>query len=490
LEEYVIGLDLGTQQIKILIVDREGNIVYNDTEVHPLPFSLQIGWAEQHPTDWWNTLIKLTKKIKKILLKKVVAIGFSVQRSAVIPIDRRGIPLRPAITWMDFRTPSPEKEPKLASKILWIKENEPEIYDKAYKFVDAHAWLAMKLTGNAVSSHSSLPRELINPEKFDYNYEIIDFLNIREKVPDLLPPGEVLGYITKTASEETGLPEGLPVVVGAGDKQCETLGTGCIRPNMAMVSCGTAATIGKISFKFVKSPHFIVKVSAIPGAWNPEAGNAGFSLYSWFIKQFGIKGRKGLPPEEIMDAMAAKVRPGAEGLILLPHCQLVWPGGDIYQRGAILGWSISHTSGHFYRMLLEGIAYNLRVHMENMEKALGQRIEEIRVCGGGARSNLTARIFADIFGKPVVKTLPDNLVSYAGAMGAAIDAAKGGGLYKSVGDAANNMVHPKDSILPNNNIHEFYNKLYEVFKEIEPSVRELHVKLVKYSSLINQPNFG
>ena len=322
-KSYIIAIDSGTQSIRAVLFDRHGTQIALEQADYEPYFSLSPGWAEQRTEDYWTKLCLVCKGLMAkidIDLRQVCGIGLTSQRNTVIPMDKDGNALRPGIIWLDQRTvanvPPLGKLSKLAiklagqtdalryaqknSKFLWIKQNEPEIYRKTHKFVQASGFFARKLTGEFRDSYGMISG--IYP--FDYKALrlygrvmsfIYDALGIEKKqCVDLYPPDKVLGYVTAQAAQETGLPEGMPVVVAAGDKQCELLGAGAIDPSIAEISFGTGTAMEVITRKYISDGQlrFFTWPAAVPKAWNIE-----MFITAWFLDgnvvQAGVRPTRG-----------------------------------------------------------------------------------------------------------------------------------------------------------------------------------------------------
>jgi len=494
MENFVVGIDCGTQKVKVVVVDESGNIVVRGSAAYEPPIYPKPGWVEQNPEEWWIKLCNLTKATlgkSGISPRSLVACGVSTHRFTKIAVNNRGKPLRNAILWLDARevpTQWEESDPNVLSpsdlfylsceKILWMKKYEPEIFLRAHKFLGLSSYVAYRLTGNFVdSSSSAFADEFLDLGKNDWDPKKLGMFGIpREKLADLVPPGSLLGHVSKNAADDSGLPHGLPVIAGAGDKMCEGLGIGVTKPNMASVSCGTLTTVQTISKNYLPQDEFLTLSSAVPRMWNSESSTGGFSIISWYLRQLnwvldGSSDKENKAKEKNLDELAAKVKPGASGLLVLPHFHSFYPGWKYFTKGAIIGLSISLEVPQMYRGFIEGIALGVRKSIEGFEKTFG-RIKEARICGGGASSDFVGKVFSDSLGIPVCRTESKENIEYAGAKGAAIDAAKGGGLYDSVVEAAENMVHVKERIEPDSEIHKSYSRLFEVYGKAYQSLQE------------------
>jgi sugar (pentulose or hexulose) kinase len=281
------------------------------------------------------------------------------------------------------------------------------------------------------------------------------------------------------------VPRGLPVIIGAGDKQSELLGAGATTSNVAEVSYGTAAVIELLSSKYVthRMMDFFTWGAAIPKHWALEGFvGRGYWMISWFKKEFckyeeGEALKLGVTPEDILDKQTSDIPPGSMGLILQPY----WHPreNDPLSKGAIIGFSGAHTRDHIYRAVIEGIAYELRRLGELIAKSSGNRISELRVGGGGSRSDEIMQITADVFGLPTRRMHTGNL----SALGAAIDAAVALKIYNTFPEAVNSMVRVKDTFMPKEENVKIYDRLYsEVYLKMYSTLSPLHRRIAEITN--------
>ncbi|MFN3692119.1 MAG: FGGY-family carbohydrate kinase, partial [Fervidobacterium sp.] len=299
----------------------------------------------------------------------------------------------------------------------------------------------------------------------------------------LVEPTEILGYVTKKASKETKLREGLPVIAIGGDKQCETIAMGCIDPTSANISLGTMATIQTTVDKYIEPIPFMPSYpSILPGKYNPEIGVfRGYWLISWFKKEFAQHEVKeaellGTRAENLLNERINQIPPGSEGLVLQP----TWTAGldKPFTRGAIIGFSEKHTRIHIYRAIIEGINYALIDGLVKLEKKTKKAINKIGLSGGGAISDEIAQIIADMFGIPTYKVQTNETSS----LGCAIATFLGLNVYKSAEEAIKYMVRIKKEFYPNYSNTKIYHEYYEkIYKKIDPALSPIYRKLKKLS---------
>ncbi len=507
-KNYVIALDSGTQSVRAVLFDRQGGVVAIAQAPHDPYFSLQPGWAEQRPEDYWAKLCQVTNALmKKVTIdpKEIAGVGITTQRGTFVPVDKQGNALRGAIIWLDQRkVPDP---PPLSmagkvlfgiaglteainyvrknSKFLWIKRFEPEIYKKTYKFMQVTGWFVFRLTGEfkdsvgMVTGIWPLDYKKLSWHSLKVAYEAFGLEP--EHMVDIYTPDTVLGHITAQASAETGLPEGLPVVVGAGDKQSELLGAGgAIDQSIGVISYGTATCMEIITRKYIadKNLRFFTWPAALPHAWDIELFiHRGFWMVTWFKQEFGHREaieaeKRGVAPEVIFDEVIKDIPPGSMGLMVQPYWSPMVSAK--YAKGSIIGFGDVHTRAHIYRAILEGLGYELRRLYEYFHGKTGVTLREIRVGGGGSRSDMAVQIAADIFDLPTSRMATSEIC----ALGAAIDAAVGTGMFATFDEAVASMVKKGRLFEPIAENHRVYNDLYqEVYLKTYGALEPLYKKI-------------
>lgn len=489
-KEFIMGIDSGTQSVRAIVYDRQGNELAIAQAPHDPYFSLHPGWAEQNPEDHWKKLCTVTNRVMQsnhFDPAKLAGVGITTQRGCVLPVDKDGNPLRNTIIWLDQRTtddpPPVPTRTKLMFRLLgkadflglvqrhshftWIYRYEREVYEKTHKFCMVSGWFVKKLTDKFHDSASMFVGYWpLETKKFDWFgiQGVLDVFNVkREHLPKLHKPNEILGHVTRAASEETGLPEGLPVIVGAGDKQSESLGTGAITPNIGTLSFGTAATMGVTTRKFVedKELRFFTWCSALPDAWILESFiYRGFWMARWFTEEMGQReaaeaAKRDIAPEAVLDEVIEDIPPGSLGLMLQPY----WtPHPSLkFSKGSITGFTSAHTRAHIYRAILEGIAFELRRLGELVQQKTKVPLTEIRVGGGGSKSDVAVQIAADVFSLPTSRMRTYETC----ALGAAIDAAVGVGMFNTFEEAVSAMVATEQTFYPDEKSSKIYNDLFQ-----------------------------
>ena len=491
MKDHILAIDNGTQSVRALLFDPAGDLVAKakvelEAYVSPRP-----GWAEQDPEYYWRSLCEACRGLwaaSPVPAEAVAGVALTTQRNTIINVDREGRPLRPAIVWLDQRRTEglpPVGGPwglllrlagmaetadyfKAEAESNWVRTHQPEIWARTARLVFLSGFLTERLVGRWVDSVACqvgyVPfdyKKLRWAGASDWRWEAT---GIRpEMLPELASPGELLGEITREAAEATGIPAGLPLVAAAADKACEVLGSGALEPEVACLSYGTTATVNTFHRRYTEPLRFIPPYpAAVPGAWAMEVQiYRGFWLVSWFKKEFGeremqIAESRGVPPEALFDELIAEVPPGSEGLVLQPFWSpgVKVPGPEA--RGAIIGFSDVHTRAHIYRAILEGLAYALREGLERTSRRSRAQVRELRVAGGGSKSDQALQITADIFGLPTARP---HLYEASG-LGAAIDAAVGLGLHADFPTAVAEMTRPGGAFEPDPKARQIYEDLY------------------------------
>jgi len=491
-KKYIISIDCGTQSSRAVVWDLKGDFISGGKVkldiINPCP-----GCYEQDAKTWWSaTCLAIRQAIKQIDVQDISTVGVTHQRETFVPISPEGKPLRNALLYMDKRCLDqiemvkrkigtrkvheitgkvPSYVPSLYH-ILWLIDNEPQVCDKVFKYLDVGAYLLMHLIGRYITSYVSADAtSLINIKTGTWDSDLMSSLGLKkEQFLELCPPGRIIGNITEKAAKETGLPEGLPVVSGAGDGICAALGANVLSEDRLFLVIGTFTALGAYTSKYIIDESFRTLCSCIPGSYNLESNMVGGYIISWFIKNFKTKDSQS-DKEEFWEKVVAKIPPGSEGLVTVPYWTgTLAPFWDPLARGLTVGWSGIHTKGHFYRSILEGIAFEHKLLAEKMSSALNTNFKDVVFVGGGAKSSLWSQIISDVLGIPIsVSTAVEST-----ALGAAILAASGMGFYSSIEDASNSMTEIKKKYEPNEKKTAFYETLYDrVYKPLFPQIQNL-----------------
>lgn len=472
-EKLLMGVDLGTTVLKVGLFDLDGNLVANSNGKYKL-FSEHPMWVEEKPEDWWKTFKETTTKIKEAYLKNIEGICVGGQYPTLVSLDEKGEPIRPAITWMDRRAiyeakvlsqklNTPIDSSDLIPKIMWIKNNEKEKYERVKWFMQSFDYINYKLTGfpTFTTFLRDFPSCLLNRLVFQSISKHIAIVKIdKDKFPPNRLIGEIIGGVTSKASKETNLPMDTPVIGGLPDAYASMLGTGTVRKGRLCMIGGTSDVIILYWDKLLQDPlnRIISLPHIIKNQWTIGAmtSTSGKSL-EWFRDNFDSSESY----EEII-SKTKDVEAGSNNLIFLPYlCGERCPIWDPNARGVFFGLSLQHSKFHLVKAILESIGYSLRQNMEIISE-LGGEITEIRLCGGQAKSDAWTQIKTDILGKEIL--IPKIL--NAELLGEAIIAGYGIGEFKNIEETAENFVKIKKIIRPREKNYERYSKLFNLYKKL------------------------
>ena len=505
----ILAIDLGTQSVRALLFDLQGMLLARAQLALDSYQSPEPGWMETDAEGFWQALCQVCQALwagSSVPRGDIAALVLTTQRCTVINLDRSGQPLRPAIIWPDQRRA--QQVPPLAwwwraafraaglrdtisffgheAEANWIAQNQPEIWSRTDKFLLLSGYLNYRLTGRFVDSTASQVAYVPFDHKagrwagrHDWRWQLLPIR--RDMLPELVAPGSVIGRVSSAVAAQTGIPQDIPIVAGAADKACEVLGAGCITPDVACVSFGTAATINTTSRRYVEPLPLIPPFqSALPGHYNMEVQiTRGFWMVSWFKDQFGLLERqlaqqRGVAPESLFDELVNAVPPGAIGLMLQPFWNpgIKVPGPEA--KGAVIGFGDVHTRAHLYRAILEGLAYGMREGKERIERRSGVPVRRIRVAGGGSQSDAAMQICADIFNLPCERPH----VLDASGLGAAILAAVGVRLHPDFPTAVAAMTRPGRVFEPDARHARTYEQLYRrvycsMYRQLKPLYEEI-----------------
>ena len=501
----VLTLDFGTQSVRTALINKSGEIVYLSKKAYkPVSFALKKGYAEQFADFYWDNLVECLKKLSKESLENlgdIVAMTVTTFRDSAVLLDENNKPLRPVILWMDQRlAEAKEKIPALhrfAFKIVgmtdtvnmnrtrtiahWIKENEPETWAKTKKYVNISTYINYKLTGELADSPGGLTGHYpLNYKKSEWYKEGAMKGRIfgipQRMLPRVVKPGEVIGRLSDEIAKECGLPKGIRLIATGSDKGCETIGLGCLTPDIGALSYGTACTIEVSNPKYHEPEPFLpAYAAAVPGLYNMDVQiYRGYWMLRWFASEFALElekeaKEKEVPIEAILDEWLNDVNVGSDGLIMQPY----WGPGLArpLAKGALLGFSSVHTRKHIYRAIVEGIAFALREGLESIEKSQKHKVKSLRISGGGSLSDEICQITADIFGLEIARVQTIESTS----LGAAIATFTAVGEFKDIHEACEHMTNVSHVFKPNMENYKEYNRIYkEVYLKIYPRLNPLN----------------
>ncbi|GAC1466091.1 MAG: FGGY-family carbohydrate kinase [Isosphaeraceae bacterium] len=498
---FVLGIDVGTQSVRAAIVDLKGQTksfgVSPIETTYPRPT-----WAEQDPKDWWTATTSAVNQALAggdVKAREIQGIGLDCTSCTVVACDAEGLPLRPALLWMDQRAHreaddlGATKNPILRfvsgrlspewmlPKALWLKRNEPDLYHAAQRLVECTDWMMHRLTGNwTLSLNNVVVKWNYAPTEGDWPLDLLETGGLSDllgKWPEqIVPLGRGEGRLDPEAAQSLGLPAGIPVAQGGIDAYLGMLGMGATCDGDVSVIIGSSTCLLAQSRKSVlgSGASGCFPDATVEGLSTLEAGQtATGSILDWYRRHFaGLEQaeaeRRGVSVFEILDEEAAAIAPGSEGLVVRDD----WQGNrSPYKnpdaRGAIVGLSLSHGPGHVVRALYEGTACGTRQILEDASEH-GLKIQRISFGGGGAKSSLWLQIHADVLQRPIHLTRePDSCL-----LGSAMAATLAAGIFADFDTAARSMVHPDRTIDPNPDRAQTYNDLYgryvETYRRLNP----------------------
>ena len=492
MKNVLIGIDIGSTNIKTVIFDENFNILANVSEEIDIIFP-KPGWTEYDPGEWWKKVKTTLKKglaDSKIDPKKILGIGISSLGCCAVPMDKNGSHLYNAIPWSDQRT---VKEVEFLEKncrdliysasgniptrlsatphLMWIKNNEPEVYKKTYKYTEASGFIVAKFTGKPVLDYS-MASGLdfgFNSEDLEFDEEVVSSMDLDiEKFPDLYPNTKSIGTISKSVSGELGLADGIPVYIGGLDILSAVLAAGAIYNGQGLYSMGSAANMMFITDKNASTPYLQSYVHIIDPEnmriLNGSQGSIGYSL-KWFRNEFGVPGEEasgsGDKAFQKMDVLAEKVSPGSGGLIYFPFLFGKYhPAFSESVKGGFFSITPTTTRAHFIRAIMEGCTYNMYENVKSAED-IGIVLDEIIVSGGPSKSALWCQVISDITGKKI-QTIRNPEGS---PLGNAMLVSVGEGLFGSFEEAVEKAVIKDKVYEPDMENNKVYGGLFEMYKD-------------------------
>lgn len=486
-----VGVDLGTSSVKLLLMDEAGDIKNIVTREYPLYFP-KPGWSEQNPEDWYHALLDGMKELtKEYDSSKIDGISFSGQMHGMVILDDQDQVIRPAILWNDGRTQAEcdylNKEigrEKISSytanmaltgftapKLLWVRKHEPENFARISKVMLPKDYIAYKLSGvhcTDVSDASGML--LLDVKNKCWSKEMLEICGLKtDQMAKIFESYEVVGTIKEQVAKELGLPSTVKVIAGGGDQAVAAVGTGTVGEGKCNVSLGTSGVV------FISTKEFAVDENNSLHAFAHADGKYHFmgvmlsaaASNKWWMDE--IIGTKEYGKEQ-----QAITRLGENNVYFLPYLMGErTPHNNPNARGTFIGMTMDTTRADMTQAVLEGVAYALRDSFE-ITKSLGVDIKRIRINGGGAKSPLWCKIIANVLNVKV-----DKINSAEGpAFGAAILAAVGCGKYPSVEDACGKLINVVETTEQDAELVELYNKKYDVFKKLYPTLKEVFEQMV------------
>lgn len=500
--KYLLAHDLGTSGNKATLFTTDGELIRSCVSGYSTRY-YNGNWAEQNPEDWWKAVCASTQELlQSVDPADVAAVAFSGQMMGCLCVDAKGAPLYPSIIWADMRAQEAEKaivdkvgareffqitghRPGASyslAKYLWLKDNEPDVYRKTHKILQAKDYMVYKLTGKFCTDYSDATgTNAFDIKAFQWSSQVLDAVSVPAEVfPEAVESTKIIGAVLPAAAEACGLKEGTPVVMGAGDGGCGALGAGCVQNNMTYCCMGTSAWIAHVSdhvildddMKLVNWAH------AVPGliSTNGTMQCAGTS-YSW-MKENLCAAETLLAQQNqksvyaYINAAIEAARPGCNGLFYMPYlCGERCPRWDAEAKGGFYGLKMENTHNDMLRSVVEGIGYNMRLILDIMRAYAS--IPEMAIMGGLVKSKTNLTILADIMN---LKLHTLNYYDEATSVGAAVLAGVGSGHLKGF-EEVSKFSWRVDPVEPNENNRAVYDQMLKRFDETYYAMRNVYSKL-------------
>ena len=507
MNEYVLGVDLGTSGTKTVLFDKQGRAIASASREYPLD-QPRNGWAEQDPECWWQAARETIRQVigeSGVAPAQIRGLGISGQMHGLVLLDENGQVLRKAILWCDGRTQQECDEitrivgrerliritanPALtgftAGKVLWVRRHEPEIWKQVRHILLPKDYVRFRLTGEYGSEMSDASgTNLLDVPRRCWSGAMLDALDLDATLlPPLMESSDAAGTVTSRAAEETGLQPGTVVAAGAGDNAAAAVGTGVVTAGKAFATIGTSGVVFAHADQVQIDPKGRVHTfcAAVPGAYTVMSCTlaAGLSL-KWFRDQFcqaecQTAVQMGEDPYTLMSQEAAQSPIGANRLVYLPYLMGERsPLLDADARGAFIGLSGIHTRRDLLRAVMEGVTYSMRQNLEVL-RGMGIAPAEMRACGGGARSPFWRQMMADVFALPV-RTVKN---TEGPALGAAILGGVAAGLYADIPSACAALIQENEPQLPDVQRHVDYEKYYDLYVSLYPTLKDAYRALAR-----------
>lgn len=507
--KYVIGIDLGTSGTKTVLFDQHGKTIASHTVEYPM-YQPQNGWAEQDPMDWWNATVTTIKEVIEksgVSNEEIAGIGISGQMHGLVMLDDENRVIRNSIIWCDQRTAeecedierlvgrerliqttaNPALTGFTASKIMWVKKHEPQNYQRCRHILLPKDYVRFMLTGEYATEVSDASgMQLLDVGKRCWSDEVLEKLDIdKAMLGKVYESPDITGYITEGIATLTGLKAGTPVVGGAGDNAAAAIGTGTVANGSAFTTIGTSGVVYAHTKEMAIDPEGRVHTfcCAVPGEWHVMGvtQGAGLSL-RWFRDEFCADivkeaTEQGIDAYDIMNQMAEESGVSARRLLFLPYLMGErTPHLDPDARGAFIGLSAIHQRGDMIRAVMEGVTYSLKDCLSVLGE-MGVQPDSMLACGGGARSELWRQMMADVYGMDV-----STVDSKEGpALGVAILAMVGTGLYGSVQEACEKVITMNHTTKMNGANAEKYAMVYDLYKGLYHHLKNDYKEMAKFA---------
>lgn len=523
-DKYTLGIDIGTTGVKASVLDVDaGKVVAHSLKEHPL-FHPKPGYAEQEGDNYWKAVVEAVQQCFKqgSFADKISGVSLSGLVGVMLPIDKDGKPVRPGMIWMDSRSEEECTDIRntvgeatinkingnrvapwfVEPKALWMKKHEPHNFEKTYKLVSPSGYCTYKMCGEFTMNHGDA--QLFYPYEYQkgvWNEELANGLGISlDKYPDIYNSHEVVGKVTKQASEETGIKEGAVVVAGGTDISCAALGCGVVEVGQAFYSMGTGANIGVMipTSQEINEFRILKWTSVLPGMtmFDGPMAFVGASL-NWFKNNFAeLEIREAEKNNqnvfELLTKQAEKIKSGSDGLMYFPYLgNTLSPNWNSTATGLFFGVRPTTTKAHFIRSVIEGVAFDCNSNVK-IAKEAGAKIDKFTLNGGPTKSRLWNQITSDVTGLPldlpdVGKSEESGFPPEAAPLGDAILAAVGAGFYSNPLESLSDIIKIKETFEPNLKNHEMYSEFFSVWRSVYHNLID---DMKKHHELLNKYDFS
>ncbi len=492
-KRYTLGIDVGTTGTKTLLFAEDGTPIAHAYRGYPLS-TPRVGYSEQNAQDWWSAIVETVSEVceGKNISDKIAAISLSTQGGTLVPTDKKGNPLRPAIVWNDARCAAEYQKylqevgeadtmyqktgwklgyGLLPLEIRWLQDNEPEIFRKAELFLSVPDYVSLKMTGKAAIDLSNVGiNQMGNIRRSAYDADLLRFAGVREEqLPLILCSGDVIGNLTEEAAKELGLTTETVLVAGAHDQYAVALGAGACKDGDILIGSGTCWVVTAIGKEADFASGLSQSVAAVPGLWGSLFSlSTGGVCLEWLRKNIAKGPSQDLIDFRTLDAEAEGARAAEDGLFFFPFSG-TYGEQQLFQKATFTGLDLSHNRFHMAKAIMEGIVFQIAWMMESFQTKPSR--DGLTLAGGASKSAVWAQLLSDITGLPV--RIP--AVADLACVGAAILAGSGSGLYKDAEDGYRCFAVKEKVICPNEKRTRIYAPLFEKYKQQAKALGAMYV---------------
>ncbi len=492
MQNLLLGIDIGTSACKVAVFDQSGTVLAQSNQPYQVYYP-KSGWVEQDADEWWHAICDGIREVLSqdgVRADDICGIGVDGQSWSAIPVDREGNVLHRTPIWMDtrarhicdrikdevgteriFGVAGNDFLPSYTTpKMLWFKEERPEIFKKTYQFLQSNSYIVYQLTGIMSQDYSQgYGIHFFHMNNLTYDEDLARELGLSpDLVPELYRCDDIVGKVTKQAAKLTGLVEGTPVIAGGLDAACGTLGAGVYRVGQTQEQGGQAGGMSICTDQALAHPKLILSPHVVPGLWLLQGGTVGGGgTLKWFKQEFGQN-----MTFDDLTTEAARITPGADGVTFLPY--MAGERSPIWNpdaKGVFYGLSFNKTRGHMIRAILEGVAFSLEHNLRTASET-GIEIGTLNAMGGASNSELWTQIKADVTGKTIQVPTSDT----ATTLGAALLAGVGCGMYRNYEEAVNQTIVITRTQEPDMQAHEIYQKSMRLYLNLYESLQDTFSK--------------